>query len=321
MVIFLYGIDNFRSRRKLNELVANFREREDKSGMNTAFFEASAALGDVQQALFSPAFLGNKRLVVLSGFLGLKREEQLPYLALLEKIPESTTAVFYEILPEEKLEKSPLFSLLTSGKFHWEFAPLTAVEMSNWLTAEAKACGASFELPALSLLAEAVGGDTAKAAAETAKLSAYAGSDKIIKAADVALMVTAGTEDDMFGFLDAVASGQSKKAVTILEKQIDFGSEPMQILSMLARTVRLLIQARDLMDNNVPQNIAVKELGVHPFAARKTLTQAAGLKMVFLRGLHQALVETDKKIKSGFAGSARVALDLFVAKALGADNG
>jgi DNA polymerase III subunit delta len=317
MLIFLYGTDSYRSRRKLDEIVKNFREREDKAGMNTAVFNAAKTdIGDIQQALFAPAFLGNKRLVVIRGLLAMKRDEQKPFVDLVGKLPDSTTAVFYETADAKILEKSPLLPLLTAGKFHWEFSPMNAGQMADWASAEAARLGVSFAPPALAALVEAVGGDTARAANETAKLVAYVGAKKTIELADVAALVIGEAQDDMFGFLDAVANKQAKSAADMLEQQIASGSEPMQLLAMLARTVRLLIMAKDMLESGMPQNEAIKELGVHPFAARKALTQACGFEMRALQNLHAALLEADRRIKTGSISTPRLALDLIVARAV-----
>jgi DNA polymerase-3 subunit delta len=281
---------------------------------------AKADIGDIQQALFAPAFLGNKRLVVMKGLLTMKRDEQKPFVGLVEKLPESTVAVFYETEEISKLEKSPLYPLLTAGKFHWEFAPLNASAMADWVSVELARDNVTIAPSALAAFVEAVGADTARAANEAAKLAAYAGGKKKIEAADVAMHMTGEAHEDMFGFLDAVAGKQRQRAAAMLEQQIMAGAEPMQLLAMLARTVRLLIASRDLLDRGVPQNEAIRDLGVHPFAARKSLAQARGFEMSFLRGLHTALLDADRKIKTGLVNSPRLALDLFIAKALGVDG-
>lgn len=315
MIIFLYGADTFRSRRKLDEIVATFRAREDKAGFNTATFDAGKAeIGEIQQALFAPAFLGNKRLVVVNGLLGLKRDEQKPFVDLVDRLPDSTTAVFYESGEPKLMEKSPLYPLLTAGKFHWEFAAMSAGQMAGWLMAEAQAVDVTIEGAALTALVETVAGDSARGFNELAKLTAYVGDKKKITLADVALQVTGETAEDMFGFLDAVANKQTKNAAVMLERQIAAGIEPMQMLAMLARTVRLLLQAKDMLERGLPQNEAIKELGIHPFAGRKALTQANQFEMMVLRGLHAALLEADRNVKTGRVASPRLALDLVVAK-------
>ncbi len=315
MIIFLYGADGYRSRRKLNEIVANFREREDKAGFNTAVFEAAKAdIGDIQQGLFSPAFLGNKRLVIINGLLSLKPDAQKPFEDLIKQLPVSTTAVFYETSDAKALEKSPLFPLLATGKFHWEFNPMNHGQMAGWIMAEAGERGVLIEPAAVEALAEAVGSDSARASNEVAKLAAFAGARKNIRAQDVADLVTGETQEDMFGFLDAVANKQAKNAAAMLERQIDAGIEPMQMLAMLARTVRILIQAKDLLDRGLPQNEAIKELGIHPFAGRKALSQARNFPMETLLAFHASLLDADRRVKTGQTPTPRLVLDLLVAK-------
>jgi DNA polymerase III subunit delta len=315
MIIFLHGADTHRSRRKLDEITANFREREDKAGFNTAVFEgAKSDIGDIQQALFVPAFLGNKRMVVIVGLLAMKRDSQKPFEELIGKLPASPTAVFYETAEAKVLEKSPLFPLLSESKFHWEFGAMNVSQMTGWILAEAQEKKADIEPAAADALAEAVNGDSGRAGNELAKLIAYAGGKRKIKEEDVAALVTGNTQEDMFGFLDAVANKMPEKAAAMLERQIDAGIEPMQMLAMLARTVRLLIQARDMLDRGLPQNEAVKELGIHPFAARKTLAQARNFSMDVLKSLHASLLESDRKVKTGQAPSPRLVLDLLVAR-------
>jgi len=316
MVIFIYGTDTYRSRRKLDEIVAGFREREDKSGMNVNFLEAAeSSPEEIGRALLSPAFLGNKRLAVVSGIMELKKEAQEPIAYILSRLPDTTTAVFYEKLDNRTAKMSPLYPLLHGDKYHWEFKLLDEAETAEFVSAEAKLLGANFSKTALGALASAVKGDSARAANETAKLAAFA-AGRTIEERDVTEMVLNEPEEDMFAFLDAVAAKNKSRATALLETQIDAGIEPMQILAMLARSVRLLIQAKDCSERGLTADAATGEMGAHPFAVKKALAQARGFEMSSLKNLHAALLDADRKIKTGLVPSPRAALDLVVARAL-----
>jgi DNA polymerase-3 subunit delta len=128
--------------------------------------------------------------------------------------------------------------------------------------------------------------------------------------------VTGETADNMFGFLDAVANKQPAAAARLLEQQIDSGSEPMQLLAMISRTVRLLLQSKDMLDRGMNEPEAAAQLGIHPFAAKKAVAQARKFDMIALRNLHTRLLDADRKIKTGLAPTPRVMLDLLVAKAV-----
>jgi DNA polymerase III subunit delta len=316
MTIFLFGKDAFRSRKKLNEIVENFRAREDKTGYNTAILDAAkTSIEELSRAMLSSAFLANKRMVVINGMLSRGKDEQEQVVYMLGKMTAATTTVFYETLDEAACKKSPLYPLLITDKYHWEFSPLTEAETIAFVSAEAKRLGANFSAPAIATLARLVKNDSARAANETAKLAAYAAGRRV-EINDVYEMVLGEPEEDMFGFLDAVAAKNSARAAAMLENQINAGIEPMQILAMLARSVRLLIQAKDCLERGLRPDEATKEIGAHPFAVKKSLAQARGFEMNVLKNLHAALLDADRKIKSGLVPSPRVALDLIVARAV-----
>jgi DNA polymerase III subunit delta len=316
MIIFLFGKDAFRSRKKLNEIVENFRAREDKAGYNTAILDAAkTGMEELSRAMLSSAFLANKRMVVINGMLSRGKDEQEQVVYILGKMPAATTAVFYETLDEAACKKSPLYPLLITDKYHWEFSPLTEAETIAFVSAEAKRLCANFSAPAIATLARLVKNDSARAANETAKLAAHAAGRRV-EVNDVYEMVLGEPEEDMFGFLDAVAAKNATRAAAMLENQINAGVEPMQILAMLARSVRLLIQAKDCLERGLQTDQAISEIGAHPFAVKKSLAQARGFEMNVLKNLHAALLDADRKIKTGLVPTPRVALDLIVARAV-----
>jgi len=317
MILFLYGSDSFRSKRKLDEIVAKFRLEHDRSGMNTVSLDAGTVeRGDLQSALAAAPFLGSRRMVIIRGALALKKADQEAIVPLIAGLPESTAAVFREREEAVACKKSPLWDALTAGKFHWEFAPLGGAKLAAWVAGEAQTRGLTFEQDALDAFREAVGSDSARAANELDKIAAYLGDRKRILRSDVAELVAGEAREDLFGFLDAVAAKQAGRAATLLETQIAAGTEPLQLIAMLARSVRLLLMGRDLLDRGVPQDAAIATLGVHPFAARKSIAQARSFDLPTLRALHAAVMRAERGIKTGAVPSPRVALDLLVAKAL-----
>ena len=69
MTIFLYGQDTYRSRKKLNEIIANYK-KVHKSGLNLIYFEGKdldfeGVLSEIQQASI---IVGKKMLVLKNVF-------------------------------------------------------------------------------------------------------------------------------------------------------------------------------------------------------------------------------------------------------------
>ena len=69
MIIFLYGPDTFRSRRKMNEMIAKFRREIDPAGTNIELVNGEKAdLAKLNEAIASASLLAKKRLIVIENF-------------------------------------------------------------------------------------------------------------------------------------------------------------------------------------------------------------------------------------------------------------
>jgi DNA polymerase-3 subunit delta len=116
----------------------------------------------------------------------------------------------------------------------------------------------------------------------------------------------------VFDLVDALGRRDGRTAAQTLHRLLDAGEHPLGLLAMIVRQFRLLIQVKELKTEGAnPQTIA-KELGIHPFPARKLHNQAAYFTAAQLEAVYRHLLETDVGIKSGEI-EAEVALDLLVA--------
>ncbi len=145
-----------------------------------------------------------------------------------------------------------------------------------------------------------VGNDLWQLSGELRKLVARSGgsavTDEMIKE-----LVRANVDDQIFAFIDAVAARDRARAMKMLADERLSGAEDMYLFSMIARQVRLLLSARDVIDRNPGASSAMmaQELGVHPFVAQKTLGQAKSFSFEFLKKLHDLCFEFDAKLKLG----------------------
>ena len=108
-------------------------------------------------------------------------------------------------------------------------------------------------------------------------------------------------EGKIFDFIDAVSQKNTRKAVRLLERERAAGSADGYLGQMLLRQVRLLLGARSLLDQNpsIQKADVAKELGIHPFVAQKSVTQARNFKLEDLIRAHDLLFDFDQKTKQG----------------------
>jgi DNA polymerase III subunit delta len=310
----------------------------DTADMNTTRLSAEQVTPDALRfACEAAPFLADRRAVVVDRFFsraGARRarggraaagapaegteeraEPALPasvggVAAYLPHVPPNTLLIFVE---GETLPKTAAITkALEAAKVKQQFFPsLAGQPLVRWIRDRAKGLGGQIADNASAVLADYVGGDLRTLSNELAKLITYAGPGRKVEVEDVRLLVNQTNEVNVFALVDAVSQGQLKQTLAALHSLTEMGERPERILGMVARQVRLLVQARDLADRRAPADQATKTLGLVGFPLRKVQEQAARFQMPRLREMHRRTLEADLAVKTGQQESG-LALELLV---------
>ncbi len=119
---------------------------------------------------------------------------------------------------------------------------------------------------------------------------------------------------DTFAMIDAWV-GRLKPhcaADALLEQQ-----DPLSLFGMIARQFRLLLQAREVLDEGGTAPHIERELHQHPYVARKLEEQARRFTLAQLETIYHRLAQMDQALKSSQV-SYEVAFDTFIAELAGA---
>jgi DNA polymerase-3 subunit delta len=319
MILFLHGEDSYRSKKKLEEIRAKFLRDIDPSGLNVTEVDGEKAeIGEIQAALSSAPFLATKRLVVVKDAIAAAGKKEVEELAtLLDRVPEDTILVLYERAGAADLDGSPAYAKLKGGKFYPEFKPLGPKELQAWIAGEAKARDAAFTDEGLAAYLPLAGNNGWKIAGEIDVLAALARakSDGKIDPPLVREIAHLEAEESIFDFLDAVGTRRPDVALQKMEGLLHQGETEVSLLSRLQSHVRGLLVAADLLVlGQATKDRLARELGVHPFAAAKLLSQSRYFKPHELEALFIWLIDADEKLKRGGWPKPRLALDLFLAR-------
>lgn len=313
MLILIYGEDTFRSRKWLYELEKKFKEKFDPNGYNLSRFEGMVEIKEIRASIVTAPFLGQKRMVSVTGLIERsgKGEE---FLQILSQVPESTILILWEQGDEKTFSKIPLFASLIRNKENktYPFPPLKGLVLEKWARDYSKKLNINFERNALPMFVARIGSDLWQMSGELEKMAA---SGKTITAQMVEDSVHGTTEENIFGFIDAVTSRDSKKAMVELAREREAGIGAHHLISMIARQVRILHQAKDYAENHPGATATeiAEVFGWHPFVAKKTLSQIRSFSKDELLSYGKAIFQTDCAIKSGVY-DADTALDLLVSK-------
>lgn len=317
MILFLYGEDSYRSKRKLDEIRAKFSRDIDPSGLNLAHLDGSEAeIGAIRAAVSPAPFLAKKRMVVLKDAIAAAGKKDGEALAeLLDAVPEDTILVIHERAGAEALADAPAFAKLKGGKFYPEFLPLGPKDLQSWILAEAKARGVAFSKEGLAAYLPVAGTDGWKISGELDAMAASArAAGGNIEAATVRGLAHLQAEQSVFDFLDAVGSRRPETAARLFETLLEQGETEVALLSRVQGHLRGLLVAADMAANGqITKERLARELGVHPYVAVKLVSQSRYYRLEELKRLFVRLVDSDERLKKGGWPKPRMAVDAFLA--------
>jgi DNA polymerase-3 subunit delta len=316
-VYLLYGNDEFGIRSFLNEqLKARMGESTDATMDITNLDGQTKSLEAIQAETHTVPFLSKRRMVVLSHPLALAKGKtnQGKFIELLDSVPASTALVMIEdtvldtkhwlvrwVKDNPDQAWSQLFTLPKGGA------------MTHWILDQAQAMGGEFSNPAAQLLASYIDDDPRLAKSEINKLLTYVDFARPVTEDDVRLLVTDVHQGDVFEMVDAIGYGNGEEALGMLRRLLEEG-EALPLFGMIVRQFRLLIQVRELLDENPgysPDEIA-NQIGVHPYPIKKITPQAKLFTLPQLKIIYHQLSDVDLAIKTGQLDD-KLALDLLIA--------
>lgn len=317
--IFVFiGNDDFAIRKRVAKFDSIFKE-PTSAGMNTSRLDArSVSENELNTAIGSMPFLASQRLVILdapskkySGQDGHKR-----FAALLETVPPSTLLVLVDVIEDIKERDIQTHWLVKWASKHTEIARNESFllpkqrEMPGWIMAEAKRQGGQIEPQAAARLAEMVGEDPRQAAQEIYKLLTYANFAHAIGIEDVEAVSITSSSADVFALVDALGSQNGRQAQKLLRQLLD-ERDAFELFGLVVRQFRLLLQAREVMDEggNLPE--VTSALGQHPFVAEKIFNQAKRFNLQTLKSIYRHMLVMDESAKTGIM-TLDLALETFV---------
>lgn len=282
---------------------------------------------ELRTAATALPFLTERRLVLVEHPLARvsAAEEQKRFLQFLAGLPESTALV---LMVNDQLQRKKgrvEWEVLSSDHWLvkwcqaagdrarvWSFALPQTQEMPNWILQTAAEMGGKFTPQAALALAQHVDNDTRLAAQEIAKLLTYVDFQRPVEAADVERVTAASGQVETFDMIDALALGQSEKALRLLHLLLE-QQDPLALFGMIVRQFRLLIQAREVLDEGGRAQEIERELRQHPYVAKKLALQAERFTQAQLEEIYRRLAQLDQALKSSQI-SYELAFDTFIAE-------
>ena len=228
-----------------------------------------------------------------------------------EEMPPTTLLVFLEATISRA---NPLLKRLTPVASVQELTTPSGEALARWIRNRVEEKGARITPGAIRLLSQLVGGNLWTMDNELEKLALFVGQREIAEA-DVRTLVSQAREANIFNAVDALLEAKPGVALGLMHRLRDDGAEFPYITNMVARQLRLLALARDLIDRGHGQREIGERLGLtHEFALKRTMGQARRHSWSSIRWLYGELMEADLAVKQGRL-EQDLALDILVGEA------
>ena len=196
-----------------------------------------------------------------------------------------------------KAKAKILFNFLTDQKLSQEFKNLNSIQLTNFVKEEFQKENRKISTSAITELTTRYQGDLWQISNEIKKLSLYK-TEGQIEISDLEEIGSHTYGENVFSFTDALGLRNRKLAIKIFEEQISAGVSPDQLLAMMIRHFKILVQIKSFAGKKTPSLIA-SELGLHPFVVSKSTTQVKNFSATELTDFFNQLIFLDYANKSG----------------------
>ncbi|OGQ06536.1 MAG: DNA polymerase III subunit delta [Deltaproteobacteria bacterium RIFCSPLOWO2_12_FULL_40_28] len=293
-VYILIGEDSYLISRELKKIKAKLPQNYDKKLFSAKEVEVSTMVN----ACHDLSLFSELKWIIVSDIDKLKKEELDIFLEYFKNPNPQTILVF--ITP--KIDKR-LKAWIYAKEQGWiiELKPPYANQMVSWILMEAKHLNITLSLEAAEVLVDIFGNQLAALISSLETLMLYCHPRTNIEFKDVEAIVGSFGSEKIFELSDQIGKRDFAHSAHLLDHILSQGENPVYLLVMLQRHFRLLLKARECLEERFGEGQMAGVLGVHPFFAKNYLMQAKSFSVNQLKDIFRSLAKMDCQIKSGQA--------------------
>ena len=258
------------------------------------------------------------------------KKQREHFVALLDSLPQTTALVL--VIDDALVRRKGQWAWETLTPTHWlsrwatqaggraltrEFLLPRIEDIPGWIRKQAQVQGGQISPQAARALAEHLGNDTQSISMEITKLLTYVNGKRTVEVEDVELLTARLGLVNVFNMVDALADRNAQKTLKQLTLLLE-SSEPQQVFGMIVRQFRLLLQAREVLDEGggeaqIAAEVIDQKGKVNPYVAGKLVTQAKHFSLDSLVAIYRRLLDFDLGMKTSQI-TLELAMDTLVAE-------
>ncbi len=234
-----------------------------------------------------------RRLVVASGIDLVKSDQLEP---LVEYVADPNPRGCLVLVGEKVDGRLRAFLALRKAGFLHEFPRFKDRDLVTWVAAEARRQRLTIDGAAVQALAEAAGPDLGRVMQALEQVALYANG--AIRREHVEALVPESRERGVFELTRAIGTGDAPLSLRLVAAMLRAREPALRIHFMLARQLRQIWRAKELLAARVPRPEIAAALGIPPYFIDDLLVPAARMSEAALRRSFLALHQTDRALKS-----------------------
>ncbi len=292
-VYLLYGEESYLRRTGKNRLR---RVMVGEDTMNYTYYEGKDFdLPELIGMAETLPFFAERRLIVVENS-GLFKREAGELADYLDRMPETTHLVFSE---EEVDKRNKLYKKVVKLGHAAECKRQGAAELKRWAARGLAQFGKKIQESTLELFLTKTGDDMENIHRELEKLVGYVGEQEVVTREDVEAITTTQLSNRVFDMINAIATGDRRKAMALYADLLALREPPMRILFLLARQFHGLLQVKELRERGAGRDAIASACRLQPFVVTRYMNQASRFSREQLEENMREAVDLEDAVKKG----------------------
>jgi len=325
-IYVIYGKDHYRIEQCVNQIKKSMFQPDEEDMGIVKFDTSEHPLEEIVYEAESPPFFLDHKLIIVRDtqiFMAAQKEAKINhnldhFIQYLDH-PLSSTSIVFVVYSEKLDERKKVVKLLKERRSIIHFPELDEQQLVSWLIKRSEEQGRVLEQNAAQLLIQRVGNGMRGLAQEIDKLCLHTGEGGHITVGLVNEFTTSTLEEDVFALVDSIVNGNTTKAVLLYRELLTKREEPIKIVALIARQIRMMLQIKELESQHYSPAQIASHIGAHPYVVKLTAEKARHYNAKQLATLIKRIADIDFAMKSGFVDK-NLALELFILSVGNTDN-
>ncbi len=292
---FLYGDETF----LIEEALAKIETRALGDGLKdfnlNTYYGGEVKPEQLRDAVETLPMMSQVRVVIVKDAHELSDKDWEALSPLIDE-PVTSTA-FICVASKVDKRKKYIKRFLEKGVVV-EFKRPYDNQIPDWIRSIAKKHDLVLSAEAVSTFHQLVGSNLQDIDGELLKLSQYLGDQKKVSTDDVLKVVSRLRIDSVFDLTEAIGHNDRARALTCLANLLDHGQNEVGVLALISRHVRILKLVADGLKEGLNGPKLSSRAGVSPYFLKSYIDQARDWSDRKIEQTFQALVDTDRALKS-----------------------